>query len=94
MTNAEIIKSIELCNGWQFCDKCAFANVKPKKNRTCCEQLMLEAGKLIRQPVRQLPPLQSNPCNQRTATFIGRRGITSPDGNTKSKRKIDYGPDC
>lgn len=58
MTNEEIIKGIKLCNGYQYCDKCPFANVKPKKNRTCCEQLMLEAGRLIAKQEEELAALR------------------------------------
>ena len=58
MTNEEIIKGIKLCNGGQYCDKCPFANVKPKKNRTCCEQLMLEAGRLIARQEEELAALR------------------------------------
>lgn len=58
MTNEEIIKGIKLCNGGQYCGKCPFANVKPKKNRTCCEQLMLEAGRLIAKQEEELAALR------------------------------------
>lgn len=49
MTSTEIIDAINICVAGNYCDGCAFAGIPQKRNRTCCEQLMAAAKKLIEQ---------------------------------------------
>lgn len=69
MTSAEIIDAINICSGTGFCEWCAFYKASAGKNRTCCEQLMAAARKMIRKQEAEIADLRAkvpgwNPITQ------------------------------
>lgn len=58
MTSAEIVDAITLCLGNQWCNRCPFSAAQTM-HRTCCEQLMAAARKMIRKQEAEIADLRA-----------------------------------